>query len=102
RGWPSRCSLCCSGPRSPVTPGCCAALCDADAEASLQRGVQPILVVGLESVCRPGDVTVGTDQQRAGLDVRGGTVHDIDAVCPSACGFADLSAGKIKQYRAAP
>jgi hypothetical protein len=68
----------------------------------LQRGVQPILVVGLESVCRPSDVTVGSDQQRTYLEVVDGTGHDVEAVRPSACGFADLAAGQIEQYRAAP
>jgi hypothetical protein len=31
--------------------------------------VQPLLVVVLESVCRPSDVPVGPDQQRVGLEV---------------------------------
>jgi hypothetical protein len=80
----------------------CAALCDADAEPSLQRGVQPVLVVGLESVCRPGDVAVGPDQHPADLKVGGGTGHDLDAIRPSACGFTHMSAGQVEQYWARP
>ena len=39
RGWRSRCSLCSWVPRSPVTPAFCVALCDADTEPAVQRGV---------------------------------------------------------------
>jgi hypothetical protein len=58
--------------------------------------MQPILVVGLESVCRPGDVTVGSDQQRARLNIGGSTRHDVDAVGPAARGFTHVSAGQIE------
>jgi len=78
----------------------CAALCDADAEPSLQRGVQPVVVVGFESVCRPGDIAVRPDQQRADLDAGRRIDHDVDAVRPSACGFTHTSAGQVEQYRA--
>jgi len=39
-----------------------AALCEAHTEPSLQRGVQPVFVGGLESVCRPYDVAVRPNQ----------------------------------------
>jgi hypothetical protein len=64
--------------------------------------VQSVLVVGLESVCRPSDIAVGPDQQRAGLNIGGHADHDVDAVCPSMRGFAHTSTGQIEQYRAAP
>jgi hypothetical protein len=43
--------------------------------------VQPTLVVGVESVCCPSDITVGPDQQCARLDVSRG-IDDIDAIGP--------------------
>jgi hypothetical protein len=86
----------------PVIPACCAALCDADrTEPPLQRSVQPVLIGPLESVCRPSDITVGPDQQRAALEVGDSTDHDVDTICPSACGFAHASAGQVEQHRAA-
>jgi hypothetical protein len=55
--------------------------------------MQPILVVGLESVCRPSDVTIGPDQQRAGVEVGDGTGHDVDAVGPAARGLTQAPPG---------
>jgi hypothetical protein len=80
----------------------CAALFDADAEPSLQCCVQPVLVVGLECVCRPADVAIGSNQQRACLEVIDRTGHEVDAVRPAARGFAHVSAGKLKQHRTTP
>jgi hypothetical protein len=75
-------------------------LCDADrTEPPLQRGLQPLLIRPLESVCRPSDVTVGPDQQCADLNIVGRADHDIDAVCPPTCGVTHTSAGQIEQYR---
>jgi hypothetical protein len=58
--------------------------------------MQPVLVVGLESVCRPADVTIGPDQQRAGLELDGRTSHHVDAVGPAARGIAHLSPGQVE------
>jgi hypothetical protein len=68
-------------------------LCEAETEPSLQRGLQSVLVVGRESVCRPSDVTIGPDQQRAGFGAADDTGDDVDAVGPAAHGFAHASAG---------
>jgi hypothetical protein len=54
--------------------------------------VQPLFVVGFESVCRPSDVAIGAEQHRTRLDVRGGTVRHIDTVEPSGCGVTDTPA----------
>jgi hypothetical protein len=55
--------------------------------------MQPVLVVGLESGSRPGDVTIGPDQQRAGVEVGDGTGHDVDAVGPAARGLTHTPSG---------
>jgi hypothetical protein len=60
-----------------------------------------VFVVDLESVCRPGDVPVGPDQERARLNIGGLADHDIEAVGPSGCGTTHAFAGQIQQYRAA-
>ena len=92
-----------SGPRLPVIPACFAARCEADCtEPPLQSGVQPVLVVGLECVCRPSDVAVGSDQQRANLEVVDGTRDDIDAVGPYMCGFAPRVRRKGRATRGVP
>jgi len=58
--------------------------------------MQPVLVVGLESGSRPSDVTIGPDQQRAGLGFGDDTGDDVDAVGPAAHGFTHAPPGQIE------